>query len=888
MRYRGGLTGVLGFAIAITLLAAGGATASPTTASRHGHGARPPLRLRVLTTSEGGALHSGVVRVGLTTRRGVRVRLYATAVTLRSKHSVRSTPVVVSHPRTVRLRRAGRHTLSLRLLSAGRRELSRCVDEVVEVDALVIGARAASHGPTIRARRRLRAGIRVCGRRRNPGAGPGGAGGTGGASHPIAYATPSNAARCDFLDMAVCMQPFPNDYLTVPDATTDTRRRVSFNILSMPSNRAGKPIDPTDWNRNDGFSPGSSMFTRVPGLDTPAAFARTGAVPITDMARSFDANQPVVVINTRTRQRQLIWSELDANPTDPSKVNLIIRPGVNLDEGTRYIVALRHLRNASGSLIPADGAFRLYRDAIVTTNPLVESRRAHFEDIFDTLAQAGIDRADLYRAWDFTVASRRNLTERVLAMRDDAFAKLGDTNLSDVTVQGRAPSFAVTQTTNFTPCAPAGCKTGQSNDLIRQVQGRFLVPCYLDKAGCPSGSRFLYRPGSTNGPPLAIPGNTYAANFICNIPRSALQGTTVMPVRPLLYGHGLLGTADQINGDDHTEMARRHRIMFCATDWIGMAQEDVPNDVGSLGDLSQFSTLADRVQQGMIDFLYLGRLMIHPQGFSSSPAFALLDGVTPRSVIDTRRLFYNGDSQGGIIGGALTAIAPDFNRAVLGDVGMNYGTLLQRSSDFGTGKEPYPNPKDPTALPQYAYPLYQAYPNEIERPLIYGLMEMLWDRSEADGYAHHMTTDTLPNTPPHNVLLHQPFGDHQVANVASEVEARTIGAHMHLPALDPGRSTSLHPYFAIPAIDSDPYHGPATFVTWDIGPLRTEKGQQAGTPAPPTQNVPPTQGDDPHGAPHAKGQLATEDQISAFLQIDGAFVNVCGSRPCYAGSWHGP
>ena len=69
--------------------------------------------------------------------------------------------------------------------------------------------------------------------------------------------------------------------------------------------------------------------------------------------------------------------------------------------------------------------------------------------------------------------------------------------------------------------------------------------------------------------------------------------------------------------------------------------------------------------------------------------------------------------------------------------------------------------------------LYPAYTNELQRPLVLALIQMLWDRSDPNGYAHHMTTDPLPNTPPHKVLLHQAFGDHQVANVATEVEART-------------------------------------------------------------------------------------------------------------------
>ena len=36
------------------------------------------------------------------------------------------------------------------------------------------------------------------------------------------------------------------------------------------------------------------------------------------------------------------------------------------------------------------------------------------------------------------------------------------------------------------------------------------------------------------------------------------------------------------------------------------------------------------------------------------------------------------------MGGSLTALAPDFDRAVLGVPGMNYSTLLRRSVDFDT------------------------------------------------------------------------------------------------------------------------------------------------------------------------------------------------------------
>ena len=66
-------------------------------------------------------------------------------------------------------------------------------------------------------------------------------------------------------------------------------------------------------------------------------------------------------------------------------------------------------------------------------------------------------------------------------------------------------------------------------------------------------------------------------------------------------------------------------------------------------------------------------------------------------------------------------------------------------------------------------------------------MQQLWDRGEANGYAHHITTDPLPNTPAHTVLLHEAFGDHQVANIATDAQARLLGAHVHQPVLAGGR-----------------------------------------------------------------------------------------------------
>ena len=631
---------------------------------------------------------------------------------------------------------------------------------------------------------------------------------------------PDCTCPCDFLDPSDCMYPFPSDWLTVADPTTDTGRRVHFSNAGTPRNASMTPIEASSYNLNDGFSPGASVLLHVPGVDLTV----TGAVPITDVARSLDTDAPIVIVNAATEAHHPFWAELDANATSEPGRSLILRPAINFDEGTRYIVALRRMKDGSGAIIQPTPDFAAYRDNTPTGDAVKEARRAHMEEIFATLAAAGVGRSDLYLAWDFTVASERNLSERLLFMRDDAFARLGS----------GAPPFTVTLV-----------EDDLDSRIFRRVTGTFDVERYVDSPTPPA--RMVLGP---DGLPLhQSPPQT--ASFICTIPRAALASATdhAVPARASLYGHGLLGSNDEVNAGNVKDMGNEHNFVFCATKWIGMADEDVPNAVGILLDLGKFPTLTDRLQQSMVDQLFLARLMIHPQGFVSDPAFQDSFGAP---VIDTSAVFYDGNSQGGIFGGTVMAIAQDITRGVLGVPGMNYSLLLTRSTDFQL----------------YSAILYPAYTNELERPLLLALIQMLWDRSDPNGYAHHMTTNPLPNTPPHKVLLHLAFGDHQVTNVATEVEVRTIGASIHQPAIAAGRNPDVQPYYAIPAIPSDPFDGSA-LVVWD-----------SGAATPPITNTAPSVGPDPHSDP--RNSMLGRQQKSDFLQIGGSVVDVCSGAPCVA------
>ncbi|MBS1878911.1 MAG: hypothetical protein JST31_05320, partial [Actinobacteria bacterium] len=668
----------------------------------------------------------------------------------------------------------------------------------------------------------------------------------------------SNAANCDFIaepDNPVCMLPFPDDYYTRPDPTSPTGRRVDFSSEGMPANAGGVHINPTAWNASDGFSPGSVITLKVPGIETAAEVAATGATPINELGRYREKNAPVVVIDATTGKRWPIWVEIDSTASSPAMAALEIHPAVNFASGHRYIVALRHLRNAAGERIEAPVAFRYYRDKVPSQQPQINARRGHFEEVFKLLRRAGIGRKDLYLAWDFTVASDANNTGRELAMRNAAFAQLGDTNLADGIPQGVSPSFQVTSVEN----------EPDPGQIARRVKGTFQVPCYLFPSCGPGGTFHL----DAGGDP--IQNGIWTANFDCIVPLSVTTGSPGRG-RPALYGHGLFGSASEVASSPQRSLAQAHEIVMCATDEIGMSESDVPLAVAALQNLSLFPAIPDRLQQGLLDELFLGRAMISPTGFSTAAAFNQDGSPLSGSVLDTSHLYYNGNSQGGIMGGALTAVSPDFTRASLGVPGMNYSVLLPRSVDFD----------------EFAQVLYPSYPNQTARPLVLDLMQMLWDRGEPDGYASRMTTNPLPDTPPHQVLMDVAFGDHQVTDYQADVEARTIGAAAHRPVLFTGRWPNGEPLWNVPTIGSYPYTGSAIYY-WDTGPVREEpagSGTITGTEPPPFANLPNRSGEDPHGAPRAAA--AEQQLVSDFFAGAVQETDSCGGGPCYAGTFTGP
>ncbi len=759
----------------------------------------------------------------------------------------------------------------------------------------------------------------------------------------ILAAARSQVQGCDPLDPAHCLMPFPSNYFTKSVDSgiqaQGTGLQIDFNPLGMPRNIEGKPIDPTEWNRNDGFSPGQLITTYVPGLATNPDGTIPGAPRLTHLSESLDTiNSSVLVLNASTGEPHPVWAEIDqnagyllpankeANPARPKRPALLIRPATNFDEGERYIVVLKNLPGSeNGQPLKPQAAFQACLDQLEI--PVIEDRCDYLRDkVFGAIESAGIAIDDsLYLAWDFTVASTENNVGRLRHMRDVAFASLGqeENEIGEITDLGRAPAFSITRVID-------NPKTG----IAKQVEGTITVPSFVAPAdpapldgplasapffcsqlqqpemieGCKAmwdalddgvgiadgGSippnRLFYQPTDFGASPdnqhygdgLPDTVGSMTTRFTCMIPEKAAPDT---PARPSIYGHGLLDGHQAVTYDKVPEFSRDHNMLICGADLFGFSTGDVPNVLSVLTDLSHFPVIPDASQQGLLNYMFLARALRHPHGLSAHEAFQ----VNGRPVFDNREVFYDGNSQGGIIGGAVVALSKDVRRGVLGVVGMNYSTLLRRSVDFDSKFDPAS-----PGLPPYSLPLYLSYPDDLDRDIGFSLMQMLWDRSENNGYAHHITNNSALNGPDNQVLLQPAFADHQVTHWSAQVMARTIGtavndvyfkrsgAEYSYGSKDlffEQRDPDVEYFWEMPLIGRDDLTDPtkAYDSAGCVVDCRTDKSAliefDAGlTDAPPIGNVPTSDHtNDPHGYP--RGVVFGMCQKSHFLHPLGRIID---------------
>ncbi len=598
---------------------------------------------------------------------------------------------------------------------------------------------------------------------------------------------------CDSLVPEHCGFPMPSNVYLADDVTPDplrpTHKHVAFGATTLPAYKEGMHIDPATFADHDGFAASMPPMTFLQGATV------TGLPTQENLALSVTKDSPTILLDADTGELVPHFAELDMSGIDDDQRALLIHPMVRLADATRYIVAIRHVVDASGVAIAPSAAFQALRDGSSSSDLSVGRRRPLYADIFAKLRTAGIEQSDLQIAWDYSTSSRDNNTKRMLAMRDDALATVG----------GSGPDYAI-QSVIDNPSA----------HVRRRIIGKMTVPLYLSDSNV-GGSMHVGPDG------LPTKNGTAAFPFEVNIPNSVANAAAPAPL--LQNGHGLFGRMSEGEDGYLTQFADDYGYVAFSINLLGMDETEpdyILNNV-LFNDLGLFQHSVDRQHQGMIDELLLMRLM---KGKFVSDPNVQFNG---HSAIDPSRVYYRGDSQGGIFGTTYMSLTTDVTRGMLGEPGMPYSLLLNRSKDFAG----------------FAGILHIVYKDQRDVQIAISLLDLMWERTEPDGYAPYITRDMFPSTPEHRVLIEAAIGDYQVTPLGAEIIARTVGAVNVAPV--------NREVFGLTDANA-PIDGSAIAeYTFPVAPA-------------PETNVPPlgAEGTDPHGK--LRSVDSSQKQVDAFFR----------------------
>lgn len=623
---------------------------------------------------------------------------------------------------------------------------------------------------------------------------------------------PPPPPECEALVPEVCLLPWPSEHFLAPDESRDTGLRLAPPQVGMPVSQQRVPVDAALVSRADGFPLGTPIITLVPHLDAsplPGEDSIERSVAADSRLGLFEATADGLVPIPA-------FAELDSHEDDPAERVLFVRPAVILEEDTRYVVALRDLTDLEGRPIAPGPAFTALRDGIAT-GALAE-RQAAFDAIFDDLDAIEWHRESLTMAWAFHTASHRSLHGDLLHMRDDAIAR--------IEAEGRAgPELRFETVRAF---------DAEANPRVAsRVDGTMRVPHYMRPVpGFLGETAYVFDRGPDG---LPVANGWREVPFVLFVPRVAVDGP---PAGLIQFGHGLNGSRGQVDAAHHHQTGSEGYLYF-GLDLIGMSSGDRNNIVGITYDVNRFVWLADRLHQGLLESVLLARAMRY-----TLPTMPQMEawGVT----VDPERLYYEGDSQGGIFGATHVALSTDVTRGMLGVPGQNYSTLLERSVDF---------------TPFFAI-LDAVYPKRHDQVLLLALMQALWDSTDPVSHYRHLIEDPHPGNAANQVILATAKGDWQVALLTAEIAARSGLGVALMENYDDARAPALIEPVTYP-------HRGSALINWHYG-----------NPWPPIGNRPPRDDvGDPHGQPRRDPDYRR--QMLHFFET-GEIIDVCGGGLCPA------
>jgi hypothetical protein len=541
---------------------------------------------------------------------------------------------------------------------------------------------------------------------------------------------PEGDAACDNLDTSACLFPFPSDFFRKQGGPYGQAFHLDFGPSLPVSERSEIRMSPEPFQVNDGYPVVPAITFALEGATV------TGAAPLDDIGASIKPDSKTLVVDAETGELQAHWAELDylAEESGARVVQLRLASGLRHDR--RYVVAVRGLVDDAGAVLPPTPGFAALRDGEKASLAAIEERRARFDaDIFPVLERAGVARADLQLAWDFTTATEKGATSRLLTMRDRLYDAIGEEGpeyvVSSVEPDPEGEEGPIAAIVEATAKIPSFVLPAEPGGYPRRLR--------LDEAGLPAIEGFE------------------DVKFRVQIPRIARTGPGKVAV--LQYGHGFLGSDREANNGWLRTWAERHGFLILSCDMQGMNTTAGVNWFVRLPeDATNLTYIAEEPLQGVINHIALQRLM---KGRFRADPNVQREGET---LYDPARLYYHGNSQGGTMGNLVFLPSRDVTRAVLGVPGVSIGFILARASQWEEQRGSFEN----------------SYPNPHDFASIMSVVQVGWDK--ADGINFAPRTSDLPGTPPKRVLLQTALEDSQVNNDVTRLLARLYQAKLVSPA----------------------------------------------------------------------------------------------------------
>ncbi|HZF48640.1 MAG TPA: hypothetical protein VE093_08330 [Polyangiaceae bacterium] len=528
-----------------------------------------------------------------------------------------------------------------------------------------------------------------------------------------------------------CLLPYPSDVFLVDDASTPSRKRVQFTPQATLETNGHEPVDFLKHHPADGFSRVTPILAVFPeGVSDENLTFHTD-----DPAATRKADSPTVVLDAETGELIAHWAELDKNTDIAKEQALFVRPFAKLKEKRRYIVAFQGLKDRQGSLLKAPNGFAHILAKETGADPKLKALADRYESsIFPALEKAGVARAALQLAWDFTTGSDEMATRDMLAVRDDVIAKL----------EATPPAVTIT-----------AVLPDHNEEIGLRIEGTIRVPLYLanDQPGA-----MLHRGADgkvTQNGEAEVP-------FTLQVPKSALPAdASFEPARILQYGHGFFGLREEIDYGYMRGFSLEQKYITIAVDWWGMSEPDqfsLTN--GLLNDPGSAFTFTDRLHQAMANMIALSYAVKGP--LTEQGDLQRFDKL----LYDPDKLYYYGISQGAIFGVTLLSLSPTLDRAAFSVGGGPYSLMMTRSASY---------------TPLFAL-VEAALPGPLAIQKFTALTQTTWDRVDPMTYSERVLLDPYPKSPAERRILMQiGVGDHSVNNLASYINARAMGMKL----LDP-------------------------------------------------------------------------------------------------------